>query len=160
MITVLRLNQVSSFTLTRPPKAARLVFPTSTAPHNLQPPCPRNIYNTRNYISCRIALNIAQQIWAQLYFEGEGKSGIAFPIEPTKLAENEIQELAVVIQEERHEYLDFHSSHLMIYKAGTEFPPNEDDRLHPRAPVPEDSSCKNPLRVVAPAIESWHGKFF
>jgi hypothetical protein len=47
---------------------------------------------------------------------------------------------------------------LEVYKAGTEFPPKEEDKLRPGELVPPDSTDENPLRVVAPAIVKQQGK--
>ena len=93
-------------------------------------------------------------VWFQLFVEGDGKNGDPFPIDSDKLPRRMIFEVAMTAYKAKDKSLGHcNAADLVVYKAGTAFPPNKEDRLRSSMPVPEDTTYENPLRVLAPAIK-------
>jgi Crinkler effector protein N-terminal domain len=87
-------------------------------------------------------------VWVQLYI-GEDKGGDVFKMRVR--ANHDIDDLKKALAEECKDDLgSIHYSKLRVYKAGTEFPPKEEDRLRPSLIVPTDTTDESPLRVLAP----------
>jgi hypothetical protein len=88
------------------------------------------------------------EVWVQLYI-GEDKCGDVFRLKME--VKHIIEDLKVAVYQARGKYLGHcDAASLFVYKAGTEFPPKEEDKLRPGKPVPKGN--ENPLlRVVAPA---------
>jgi hypothetical protein len=93
------------------------------------------------------------EVWIQLYIEGQGKIGRAFCIEISSLSKDRIDDLAKAVYKAGEKSLgQCDAFQLEIFKAGTEFPPKEEDKLRPGKPVPKGTTDENPLRVVAPDL--------
>jgi hypothetical protein len=93
------------------------------------------------------------EVWIQLYIEGQGKIGRAFKIRVE--AQADIDDLAKAVYKDGGKSLEHcEAFQLEIFKAGTEFPPKEKDKLRPGKPVPKDTTDENPLRVMAPVNQS------
>jgi hypothetical protein len=89
------------------------------------------------------------EVWVQLYIEGQGKIGDVFELQQVP---RNIDALKRAVYQARGKYLGHcDAASLFVYKAGTEFPPKEEDKLRPGKPVPKGTTDENPLRVVAPA---------
>jgi hypothetical protein len=96
---------------------------------------------------------MAKEVWVQLYVQGEGKIGRVFCIEIASLAKDRIDDLAKAVHQASSKSLGHCDAfQLEVYRAGTEFPPKEEDKLSPGILVPEGTTAENPLRVMAPAI--------
>jgi hypothetical protein len=93
---------------------------------------------------------MTEEVWVQLYI-GKDKSGRVFPIEIASLSKDRINDLANAVYEANNNVLGHcNAAQLVVYKAGTELPPKEEDPLDPGEAVPTDTTSKNPLRVLAP----------
>jgi hypothetical protein len=96
------------------------------------------------------------EVWVQLYV-GEAKCGRVFSIDIENLVgKKRIQELTEAVYEKCDDELTHCKAwKLFVYKAGTDVPPKEEDKLDPGDAVSTHTtknSSKHPLRVVAPAI--------
>jgi hypothetical protein len=101
---------------------------------------------------------MSEEVWVQLYIEKD-KSGQVFDIEIASFPRNRISVLARAVHQARGKSLGHcDAADLVVYKAGTEFPPKEEDKLDPGEAVPADTTSKSPLRVLAPAIANQQGK--
>jgi hypothetical protein len=96
---------------------------------------------------------MAEEVWVQLYI-GKDKSGRVFPIEIASLPKDRINDLADAVHQAKGKSLGHcNAADLVVYKAGTELPPKEEDPLRPSLIVPKDTTDENPLRVLAPAVK-------
>ena len=98
-------------------------------------------------------------VWVQLYV-GKGKSGEVFDLEPVP---KNISALKKAVKAELlNDLAHCDAAQLVVYKYSpdTEDSPKEQDKLWPDIAVPNDTSARTPLRVVAPAIENQQGKNF
>ena len=96
------------------------------------------------------------QIWVQLYIENKGKKGGPFSIDFTSLNNDSIEDFAEAVCEKRPKALGHcEAADLVVFEAGTEFPFTEENKLEPDDNVPKDTTAKNPLRVVAPAVAQY-----
>jgi hypothetical protein len=91
---------------------------------------------------------MTEVIWVQLYI-GKDKSGRAFKMEVD--VKGDVDDLANAVYEANNNVLGHcNAAQLVVYKAGTELPPKEEDPLDPGEAVPTDTTSKNALRVLAP----------
>ena len=142
---MLRWAHALSSSVSRAP-TTRAWVPTT---QNLNPQYSRCVYSSNSNNFGGSPHSIPEKIWIQLYIKGEGKCGDPYKVE----IRNDISDLAAAIAKDREVDLGYcHHSKLSVYGAGAEFPPNEQDRLRPGMPVPEDTTDENPLRVVAPVV--------
>jgi hypothetical protein len=87
-------------------------------------------------------------VWVQLYI-GEDKSCDVFKMRVG--ANHDIDDLKKAVHQARGKSLGHcDAADLVVYKAGTEFPTKEEDKLRPSLIVPTDTTDENPLRVLAP----------
>jgi hypothetical protein len=89
------------------------------------------------------------KVLIQLYV-GEGMCGRVFQV---RVGVNQnIDDLANAVYQAMGTSLGHcDAADLVVYKAGTEFPPKEEDKLRYSLIVPRDTTEDNPLRVLAPA---------
>jgi hypothetical protein len=93
---------------------------------------------------------MADEIWVQLYI-GEDKSGDVFKMGAR--GNQDIDDLKKAVHQARGKSLGHcDAADLLVYKAGTQFPSKEEDKLRPSSSVPKDTTDENPLRVVAPDL--------
>ena len=118
--------------------------------HYTGPAYKKNIKNDKNSSrSIGSNSNTVEEVWVQLYVEGKGNSGRAFRVQTMR----DLEDLAKVVYQEKGKTLGHcNAADLVFYRAGKEFPSKENDRLRPCSSVPQDTTAKIPLRVVAPAI--------
>jgi hypothetical protein len=91
------------------------------------------------------------KVWVQLYI-GEEECGSAFKV--LVEATGDIDDLTKAVYQANDKVLGHcNPPQLAVYKAGTDVPPKEEDKLRPGKPVPTDSTDENPLCVLAPARE-------
>jgi hypothetical protein len=104
---------------------------------------------------------MTEEVWVQLYIGKdksgrEVKSGDVFDIDHVP---NNISALKKAVHQAKGKSLGHcDTADLVVYKAGTESPPKEEDELDPGEAVPTATTSKNPLRVVAPANLNQQGK--
>jgi hypothetical protein len=98
-----------------------------------------------------------EEVWVQLYI-GEDKSGEVFSIQPVP---KHIDDLKKAVHQAMDTSLGHcNVAHLLVYKAGTQFPSKEEDKLRPSSSVPKDTNDEKPVRVLAPANVNQQGKNF
>jgi Crinkler effector protein N-terminal domain len=92
------------------------------------------------------------EVWVQLYI-GNDKSRDAFRVKANRNII--IDDLKTAVYQAKDKSLGHcNAADLAVYKAGTDVPPKEDDKLDPGDAVSTHTtknSSKHPLRVVAPA---------
>jgi hypothetical protein len=90
---------------------------------------------------------MADEVWVQLYI-GEDKSGDVFDID---YVPNNVSALKKAVHQANGNSLGHcDARQLDVYKAGTQFPSKEEDKLRPGSIVPKDATDETPLRVLAP----------
>jgi hypothetical protein len=100
---------------------------------------------------------MAEEVWVQLYIGGD-KSGRVFQVRLVGAKQN-IDNLADAVHQANGKSLGHcDARQLDVYKAGTEFPTKEEDKLEPWWDVPKDTTGESPLCVLAPG-KNYHAVF-
>ena len=95
---------------------------------------------------------MTEKAWVQFNFENTGKSGNVFGIHLDKLPHKDIDDLRTQVYNDLEKNLGHcNFGDLGVYTPGIEFPPKEQDAMRPGLPIPQNTTCENPIRVVAPA---------
>ena len=112
-----------------------------------------------NYHVGKVTLAMTDKTWVQFYFENTGKLGRVFGIDVDELCYEDIHDLRTHVYNVMEKHLGHcNSPNLGVYTPGIEFPPKEQDEMRPGLPIPENTTCENPIRVVAPAPVQQQGK--